>query len=174
MVKSTTGISRMEKMKIMTDKLFEDKIINEISEETFTYDESKIPDTDIVIMPRNIDNGLFTEDSISLYKEIKNSGKVSIDFYGGKDNFKGISINSADLWLPVIWIGTNVVLPLALNAFYDFVKSKIGNKDDNNRVHVTIKHKNKTSKHTDVLKYNGNGNGLKTALKSFEKVTADE
>ncbi|MEN6385641.1 MAG: hypothetical protein ABFD79_10635 [Phycisphaerales bacterium] len=74
-----------------------------------------------------------------------------------------INLRSHEVWIPLIFLGTNVALPLFLNAVYDYLKFVFrGNlSEDSSRVHLKVIYKDK-EKYKE-LDYNG-------SLEGFEKI----
>lgn len=78
-----------------------------------------------------------------------------------------IDLKSVEIWLPLIFLATNVVLPLFLNLVYDYLKSVFRGKlsEDDSKVHFRVIYKEKDK--FKEFKYNGPVEGLKN-IKQFD------
>ncbi|MGB7582841.1 MAG: hypothetical protein WBL85_10400 [Sedimentisphaerales bacterium] len=78
-----------------------------------------------------------------------------------------IDLKSSEIWLPMVFLATNVALPLFLNFVYDYLKSMVRgdlSKDDP-KAHLNVIYKDKGK--FKKFEYNGPVEGLKK-IKQFD------
>ena len=81
-------------------------------------------------------------------------------------NVKLRSLHSFDIWLPIIWVATEVLLPIAINVVSNFISDKLkGREKEEANVDVTMIVKCKNEEKT--IHYHGDA---KTFKESFEKI----
>ena len=81
-------------------------------------------------------------------------------------NVKLRSLQSFDIWLPIIWVATEVLLPIAINVVSNFISDKLkGREKEEANVDVTMIVKRKNEEKT--IHYHGDA---KTFKESFEKI----
>ena len=81
-------------------------------------------------------------------------------------NVKLRSLHSFDIWLPIIWVATEVLLPIAINVVSNFISDKLkGREKEEANVDVTMIVKRKNEEKT--IHYHGDA---KTFKESFEKI----
>ena len=108
----------------------------------------------------------FAQETIDFIKFCRqNDTNHSYDVLADGD-IKVRSLHSFDLWLPIIWIATEVLLPIAINIVSDFIKSKLkGREREGANVDVTMIVKREDEEKT--IHYSGDAETFK---KTFEKI----
>lgn len=130
--------------------------------------QNKINKFDFIAFPsKNRDNSYYyAQETVNFIKYCRKNdpGHTYEILTGGDVNV--LSLNSFDIWMPVIWVGTNVLLPFAVSIAASYIYDKMkGHENENNQVDITfivkIKGKNKS------LHYKGDA---KTFEKKFSKI----
>ena len=136
---------------------------NNISEEC----QKKISSSDILIMPYKYNGGFyFADESLSFYRYCKNKNlEQNIDILADEDvNVR--SLHSFDIWMPLIFVATNILLPIAVNIVSDYIiQKRKGREEEPCNVDISFK-----VKHGDDFKelhYNGSAEAVK---ETFEKI----
>lgn len=137
---------------------------NSISEEV----QNKFSTTDFLVVPSeyNENEYYFAQESISFIKFCRqNNTENSIDLLADS-NIQIRSLHSFDIWMPVIWIATNVLLPIAINLVSEYINDKLkGREKEDAKVDVTFIVKREDEEKT--IHYSGDA---KTFKESFEKI----
>lgn len=145
----------------LLNKYFVEK---EVSEQT----KEKLNTTDILVVPIRYDDGeyYFAQETISFLKYCrKTDPEHSADVLSDGD-IKLRSLHSFDIWMPVIWIGSSIVLPLVINLVSNYIWEKMrGREQEDAKVNITIMVQQ--GKNTKELHYNGDA---KTFCETFEKI----
>lgn len=138
--------------------------VNSISEEV----QNKFLTTDFLVVPSKYKENeyYFAQESISFIKFCRqNNTENSIDLLADS-NIQIRSLHSFDIWMPVIWVAKNILLPIAVNLVYDYIKDKLkGREKEEANVDVTFIVKRENEEKT--IHYSGNA---KTFKESFEKI----
>lgn len=143
--------------------------IDEYFEKNALSNESrkKINTTDILILPYKYDdNFYFSQESISFLKYCKNLNiDNSLDILAD-DNIQIRNLHSFDIWMPVIWVLSSFVLPIAITLTSNYIWDKIkGRESDNCQVDITFKVKDGET--VKELHYKGDADSFK---EKFEKI----
>ncbi len=137
---------------------------NSISEDT----RNKFETTDFLVVPSEYKENeyYFAQESISFVKFCRqNNPKNSIDLLADSD-IQIRSLHSFDIWMPVILVAGNILLPIAINLVSDYIKDKLkGREKEDAKVDVTFIVKREDEEKT--LHYSGDA---KTFKESFEKI----
>lgn len=137
---------------------------NSISEDT----RKKFKTTDFLVVPSeyNENEYYFAQESISFVKFCRqNNPENSIDLLSDSD-IQIRSLHSFDIWMPIIWVAGNILLPIAINLVSDYIKDKLkGREKEEAKVDVTFIVKRENEEKT--LHYSGDA---KTFKESFEKI----
>ena len=144
---------------------FEDLFTAEnISEET----KGKLTDDSIVAIPGKYSEGeyYFAQETIEFIKFCRENDKDhSIELLAEGD-IKVRSLHSFDIWMPVLWIATEILLPLAVGLVTNYLYDKMkGREHEDAKVDLTViigSGKNKKE-----IRYNGDA---KTFKDTFEKI----
>ena len=110
--------------------------INSISPET----QEKMNQNDFMVLPTKYDDNhfYFAQESINFIKFCRNSSDKRIDILSDGD-IQVRSLHSFDIWLPVIWVATSVLLPLAINLVSNYIYDKLkGREEEASQVDVTF------------------------------------
>lgn len=137
---------------------------NSISEVT----RKKLETTDFLIVPSKYKENeyYFAQESISFVKFCRqNNSDNSIDLLADSD-IKIRSLHSFDIWMPIIWVSGNILLPIAINLVSEYIKDKLkGREKEEAKVNVTFIVKREDEEKT--LHYSGDA---KTFEESFKKI----
>lgn len=129
--------------------------------------QKKIGTTDILIMPYKYNEEFyFADETVSFYKFCKSRNvEYNIDILAD-ENVKVRSLHSFDIWMPLIFVATNILLPIAINIVSDYIiQKRKGREDEPCDVDITFK-----VKHGDdfkELRYKGSAEAFKD---NFEKI----
>ena len=78
------------------------------------------------------------------------------------------SLHSADIWLPVIWISENIILPFVIGLITSYIYDKIkGRGKEPTTVDVTIQINDKKKGINKSIHYSGDA---KTFKEAFDKI----
>ena len=138
-----------------------------VSEET----QSKLDDTEVLVLPYPSLYGdskyYFAPEAINFVKFCKNeNGGLKTDILADEDKIEVRSLHSHDIWMPIILIGSNIILPTVIgivsNYIYDRMKGR-EKEDCTVKVSFIINDGEKAKQ----LNYEGDA---KTFKESFEKI----
>lgn len=121
---------------------------------------------DILILPYQYDTDYyFAEESVNFVKYCRQENKeIAIDVLG--DDVPIRSLNSWDIWMPIIYIAEEVLLPvavgLAINYLWDRIK---GREKENPQVDITFRKRDGDK--TKELHFKG---GVDEFKEKFEKI----
>ena len=77
------------------------------------------------------------------------------------------SLHSFDIWMPIIWVASNVLLPLALGLINNYIGEKMkGREEEPAKVDVTLLVKNGTKEKS--LHYSGDAKAFKEAFEQID------
>ena len=109
--------------------------INSISTET----QDKMNCNDFVVLPIKYDDHYyFAQESISFIKFCRKTSDNRIDILSDGD-IQVRSLHSFDIWLPVIWVATSVLLPIVVNLVSNYIFEKLkGREEEAAEVEVTF------------------------------------
>lgn len=137
---------------------------NSISEET----QKKLETTDFLVAPSEHKENeyYFAQESISFVKFCRqNNPENSIDLLADSD-IQVRSLHSFDIWMPIIWVAGNILLPIAINLVSDYIKDKLkGREKEDAKVDVTFIVKRDGEEKN--IHYSGDAKTFKDA---FEKI----
>lgn len=135
-----------------------------ISEET----QNKLTTTDFLIVPTEYRDAsfYFAQESISFIKFCRqNDPEHSYDLLADSD-IQVRSLHSFDIWMPVIWIASEILLPFVVNMVSSYIYDKLkGREKEEAKVDVTFIVKRENEEKT--IHYSGDA---KTFKESFEKI----
>ena len=81
-------------------------------------------------------------------------------------NIKIRSLHSFDIWMPIIWVGSSLALPVIVNLVSNYIWEKLrGREQEDAKVNVTIMVQR--GQNTTELHYDGDA---KTFKETFEKI----
>lgn len=137
---------------------------NSISEDT----KKKFETTDFLVVPSEYKENefYFAQESISFVKFCRqNNPENSIDLLADSD-IQVRSLHSFDIWMPVIWVAGNILLPIVINLVSDYIKNKLkGREKEDAKVDVTFIVKRDGEEKN--IHYSGDAKAFKDA---FEKI----
>ncbi|MGN1222125.1 MAG: hypothetical protein ACI4TT_02720 [Christensenellales bacterium] len=107
---------------------------------------------------------LFAEDSIEFYKFAKEQN-TDIEFI--ESNPKTIALHDSTIWIPILFIAENILLPIVINLVSDFLKEKLGKKDKS-KAEMDLKIKFKGKGKMKSIKYKGSVAGYEKAFKKAD------
>lgn len=165
----------------MSNNIFEQKDELTISSTSTRFDDyiekcsnstqvaAKFDNSDILIVPAKYDDNeyYFAQESIDFIKFCRQcDDSNSIDILSD-DDIKVRSLHSFDLWMPVIWVASNVVLPIVVGLVTNYIYDKLkGRENEDAQIDVTFM-VNRDGEEDKIIHYKGNA---KTFEKTFEKI----
>lgn len=129
--------------------------------------QKKIETSDILILPYKYNEDFyFADEAVSFYKYCKSKNlEQNIDILAD-DNIRVRSLHSFDIWMPLIFIAKEILLPIAIAIVSDYIiQKRKGREEEPCEVDITFK-----VKHGDVFKelhYKGRAESFK---ENFEKI----
>lgn len=130
--------------------------------------QDKLNSTDILAVPTAYKNKeyYFAQETIDFIKYCReNTQEYSFDILSD-DDIQVRSLHSFDIWMPIIWVASNVILPIAINMVSSYINEKLkGRETEGAKVDVTFLVKSSTEEKS--IHYSGDA---KTFKKSFEKI----
>lgn len=136
----------------------------EVSEQT----KEKLNTTDILAVPIRYDDGeyYFAQETISFLKYCRQTNPENTADVLSDGDIKLRSLHSFDIWMPVIWIGSSIALPLVVNLVSNYIWEKMrGREQEDVKVDITIMVKQ--GKKIKELHYNGDAKAFK---ETFDKI----
>jgi hypothetical protein len=130
--------------------------------------QCKLTTTDFVVVPTEYKDNefFFAQESISFIKFCRqNDPDHSYDLLADHD-IQVRSLHSFDIWMPVIWVASSILLPFAINMVSSYVYDKLkGREKEDAKVDVTFIVKRDHEEKT--IHYSGDA---RTFKESFEKI----
>lgn len=124
---------------------------------------------DILIMPKYQEGNLtvFTQESINFYKySIRNRPEVKINFFAEKERISEESLNCGDIFLPIIFVTSEVIFSVALGLITNYIYDRIkGNERNCGNIKFSIVSNGKDEK--KQIEYDGNLEGFEKLLEKF-------
>jgi hypothetical protein len=132
------------------------------------YVKSTNIEKSVMFLPKAYRTDLcFAQESIDLAKYMREKDKsLNSSFYGDIENTPIIEFRSVDIWLPVIFVGEMILLPLVVNLCASYIYDKMKGREDQ-RANVDISFVIKEGKKSMELHYKGDASSFKDA---FEKI----
>lgn len=128
---------------------------------------AKLDNEDIVLLPA-VHRGVlcYSQESIEFAKHCRETAPgFSIDLLDDGD-VQTLSLNSIDIWMPVIWIAKDILLPLAVGLVASYINDKLqGRSGEKANVEVDFVVEREGEK--KMLSYKGDADALK---ETFEKI----
>ena len=132
----------------------------------------KLCTADIVAVPLRYqdDAFYFAQETIDFLKYCRqNDSTHSYDILADGD-IKIRSLHSFDIWMPVIWVAQNVLLPIAINMVCNYIwEKRKGHEKEDTQVDVTFIVKSKGKEKS--IHYKGDADTFK---EKFEKIDINE
>ncbi len=130
--------------------------------------KEKLDKIDIIAVPKQYTKNeyYFAQETIDFIKYCRqNDKKHTYDVLADGD-IKIRALHSFDLWLPVIWVASNILFPIAINIVSSYIwEKRKGHEKEETQVDVTFVVKNKKKK--KMIHYKGNADKFKEI---FEKI----
>lgn len=132
---------------------------------------------DILLLPNLEMRGedrVFQPNTVDFYKYsvVNQNNDYKIELFENKGEEKILALHSFDIWMPIIAIGTEFLLPIVTGLVTNYVGDRMkGRPNDEPTVHFELLVENKekgTSKH---ISYKGSVEGFK---ESFEKIDVNK
>lgn len=95
---------------------------NKITEET----KGKLDSTDILILPYKYNEDFyFADESVAFLKYCKQyKQENNIDILADSERIEVRSLNSFDIWMPLIWVANVLLLPVTVNLVSDYISDR--------------------------------------------------
>jgi hypothetical protein len=147
--------------------------------EVFT-DETKdrVKEADIILLPDfGIKEGVdraFQPDTVAFYKfsVANNDTDLKIELFENKGEEKILALHSFDIWIPTVYIGSQILLPIVVNLVSTYVYDRMkGRPNDEPTVHFNLLVENKEKGISKHLFYKGSIDGFK---ETFEKINVNK
>ena len=130
--------------------------------------QRKLSSTDFLVVPTEYAENefYFAQEAISFIKFCRqNDPNHSYDLLADND-IQIRSLHSFDIWMPIIWVASSVLLPFAINMVSSYIYDKLkGREKEGAKVDVTFIVKRDHEEKT--IHYSGDA---KTFKESFEKI----
>lgn len=131
--------------------------------------KDKLNGTDILILPSPHKNSkyYFAQEAVSFVKYCRSiNNDVKMDILADDDKIEIRDLHSFDIWMPIIWIASEILLPVAtgLVANYIYERMKGREKED---CTVKVSFIVRDGKKTKELHYDGDAKAFK---ETFEKI----
>ena len=129
--------------------------------------KKKVDSSDILIMPYKYNEDFyFADETVSFYKYCKSRNMEQNVEILADDNIKVRSLHSFDIWMPLIFVTKEILLPIAVAIVSDYIiQKRKGREEEPCDVDITFK-----VKHGDdfkELRYKGNAESFKDR---FDKI----
>jgi hypothetical protein len=142
-----------------------DNYNNKVSEQK----KLKCQNAGIVVMPYKHGDGeyYFAQETVNFIKFTnQQSNEVDLEILSDPNDIKVRALHSFDIWMPIIYIASSILLPVAINVVSDYISDLIrGRETDENRVKMTLIVKDGDK--TKELNYDGD---IRTFKEAFEKI----
>lgn len=126
--------------------------------------------SDILVLPKKFSDKeyYYAQETIDFVKFCREQDdKHQIDILDNEDVMVR-SLHSADIWLPVIWISQNILLPIVIGLISSYIYDKIkGRGKEPTTVDVTIQINDKKKGINKSIHYSGDA---KTFKEVFDKI----
>ena len=160
MINMIEGLKITNSMKEIKDYFMEKEVSDQLKE--------KMNNNDMIVLPYKYGDGeyYYAQETINFLKYSRQTNqKLTIDILPDGD-IKVRSLHSSDIWMPFLWIGSSIVLPLLVNLVSNYIWDKIrGREQENSNIHVTIMVQQ--GQNSKELQYNGD---VKNFIETFEKI----
>lgn len=129
--------------------------------------EEKCKEDSLLILPRKYEKQgyCFASHSVDFVKFCR-SQNADVEILS-TDDFKVLDLHSFDIWMPIIYVAEQILLPLAISLVANFISSKKkGREHEKARVNVDIVYK-KGKKEVDIH-YDGDADTFKEVMDKLE------
>ena len=155
-----------EIIKINETESYLDKYINDSNLQTIAAE--KLSKNDIVILPAKYSENeyYFAQETIDFVKFCRSKSNTGMDILTDGD-IQIRSLHSFDIWLPIIFIASNILLPAVINLVTSFIYDKMkGREHEKVKVNVEIVIKN--GKKEKQIHYDGDAESFKTLMDKID------
>jgi hypothetical protein len=144
------------------EKYFEDY---SISNDT----KDKLDESDILILPFPYENSkyYFAQEAVNFTKYCRSiNNNVKTDILADNDKIEVRSLHSFDIWMPIIWIASEIIFPIAIGLVTNYIYERMkGREKEGCTVKLTFIVRD--GKKTKELHYDGDA---KAFNETFEKI----
>lgn len=129
--------------------------------------EEKCQKDSLLILPRKYEKQgyCFASHSVDFVKFCR-SQNADVEILS-TDDFKVLDLHSFDIWMPIIYVAQEILLPLAISLVANFISSKKkGREHEKAKINVDIVYK-KGKKEVDIH-YNGDADTFKEVMDKLD------
>jgi hypothetical protein len=144
------------------EKYFADYDISNVAKD-------KLNQSDILILPSPYENSkyYFAQESIGFLKYCRTlNNDVAMDILADDDKIEIRALHSFDIWMPIIWIASNVILPIVTGLVANYISERMKGRE-NEDCTVKVIYIVKDGEKTKELHYDGDAKAFK---ETFEKI----
>lgn len=145
------------------DKYFADRSISDAAKD-------KLKKDDVLILPHlhGDDKYYFSQEAIDFAKFCKQAdADVKSDILADYDKIEVRELRSFDIWMPIIWVASNVILPTVLGIVANYISARtMGREHENCKVVVDFIIKSGDT--TKELHFDGDAKSFKEAFKKID------
>ena len=131
--------------------------------------KDKLNGADILVLPSPYENSkyYFAQEAVSFIKYCRTiNNDVKTDILADDDKIEVRALHSFDIWMPIIWVASVFVLPIALGLVSNYIYERMkGREKEDCTVKVTFIVRDDMK--TKELHYDGDAKAFKDA---FEKI----
>ena len=135
--------------------------------------KSKLEQADILVLPHKYaaNEYYFADESINFMKFCRlNDAKHNTDILSDDNNFEVRALHSIDIWMPIIWVSTELILPIALDLVTRYINDKIRGRE---KEKATVKMSMRVGSGDEIKEFNYDGDA-KTFSETFGKIDVSE
>lgn len=140
----------------------------ELSQQSSLEVEKNVNNVDFIAIPSKYKDGsyYYAKESVNFIKYCRqNDFNHSYKLLDSGD-VSELSLHSFDIWMPIIWVSSNVLLPLIVNMAASYIYDRMkGREKEDTQVDITFIVETKGGKKS--LHYKGDANAFK---ESFDKI----
>jgi hypothetical protein len=137
--------------------------------------KERVKKADIILLPNfDIKDGVdraFQPDTVTFYKySIANKDNyLEIELFENKGQEKFLALHSFDIWIPLMYIGSSILLPGAINLVSSYVYERMkGRPNDEPTVHFNLLIEDKEKGKSKHLTYKGPIEGFEENFKKLD------
>lgn len=143
-----------------------------IKENIFISQKTKeqCEEQDILILPESQDESgsVFAQESISFYKFVKSSDpNIKMDFYSDKESIQERALHSFDIYMPIIFVAANILLPFVVGLVTNYVYDKMKGRE-HEECTINVKFIVQTGETKKELTYDGPAKEFKEAFNKID------
>ena len=136
-----------------------------ISDET----RSKLNEVDILILPSPYENSkyYFAQEAVGFVKYCRSiDDSVNADILADGDKIEVRTLHSYDIWMPIIWVASSIVLPIAVGLVTNYIYDRMKGREKEGCT-VKVSFLIRDGEKTKELHYDGDAKAFKD---TFEKI----